>query len=76
MMKPKELKQAGKVRDLTVEELLKEEREIGDHLMKLRFQQAAGQVENPTIIREYRRGLARVKTVLAQKRQGAERQGS
>jgi len=76
MMKPKELKEAAKVRALTVEELQQEEREIADHLMKLRFQQAAGQVENPSIIREYRRGLARVKTVLAQKQQGAVRQES
>jgi len=75
MMKPKDLKQAAKVRDLSVEELQQEEREIADHLMKLRFQQAAGQVENPSIIRDYRRGLARVKTVLAQKRRTAQ-QGS
>jgi large subunit ribosomal protein L29 len=75
MMKPNELKQAAKVRDLSVEELQQEVRDIADHLMKLRFQQAAGQVENPSIIREYRRGLARVKTVLAQKRRTAQ-QGS
>lgn len=75
MMKPADLKQAAKVRDLTVEELQQEVRDIADHLMKLRFQQAAGQVENPSIIRDYRRGLARVKTVLAQKRRTAQ-QGS
>lgn len=75
MMKPNELKQAAKVRGLSVEELQQEVRDIADHLMKLRFQQAAGQVENPSIIREYRRGLARVKTVLAQKRRTAQ-QGS
>lgn len=68
MMKIPDLKQAGKVRDLTVEDLEKEAAEISEHLMKLRFQQAAGQVENPTILRDYRRGLARVQTVLAEKR--------
>ncbi len=67
MMKPKDLKKAAKVRDLSLEELSKEEREITEHLMKLRFQLTSGQVENPNIIRVYRHGLARVKTVIAEK---------
>lgn len=67
MMKPKDLRKAAKVRDLSLEELSKEEREITEHLMKLRFQLTSGQVENPNIIRVYRHGLARVKTVIAEK---------
>ena len=67
MMKPKDLKKAARVRDLSLEELAKEEREITEHLMKLRFQLTSGQVENPNIIRVYRHGLARVKTVIAEK---------
>ena len=72
MMKPKELRQTAKVRELSVEDLDQEAREIADHLMKLRFQQTAGQVENPSIIREYRHGLARIKTVLREKRRLAK----
>lgn len=68
MMKPKELKRAAKVRDLSVDELLKEERELTEHLMKLRFQLTSGQVENPHVVADYRRGLARVKTIIAEKR--------
>ena len=68
MMKPKDLKKAAKVRDLSVEELLKEERELNEHLMKLRFQLTSGQVENPHLVSAYRRGLARVKTIIAEKR--------
>ena len=68
MMKPKELKKATSIRDLSVEELQREEREIAEHLMKLRFQMTSGQIENPQIIRTYRRGLARVKTVISEKR--------
>ena len=67
MIKPADLKRPAKVRDLTVEELVGESHEITEHLMKLRFQLASGQIENPSIIRTYRRGLARIKTVLAEK---------
>ncbi len=72
MMKPKELRQAAKMRDLSAEDLQREASEIADHLMKLRFQQAAGQVEHPTVLRDYRRGLARVKTVLAEKQRSVK----
>jgi large subunit ribosomal protein L29 len=68
MMKPKDLKRPAKVRDLSLEELLKEERELNEHLMKLRFQLTSGHIENPHTITAYRRGLARVKTVIAEKR--------
>lgn len=67
MMKPEDLKRAQKIRDLSVEELRREEEEITEHLMKLRFQLASGQIENPQLLRTYRRGLARVKTILCEK---------
>ena len=67
MMKPKDLKKAVKVRELSIEELHKEEREITEQLMKLRFQLTSGGVENPNIVSAYRHGLARVKTVIAEK---------
>lgn len=72
MMKIQELKRAGKVRDLSVEELERESLEITEHLMKLRFQLASGQIENPSVIRAYRHGLARVKTILAEKQRTAQ----
>ena len=75
MMKPQDLKRASKVRDLSVEELAREEHELAEQLMKLRFQLASGQIENPKIIRAYKLGLARVKTILAEKRRAAQ-QGS
>ena len=75
MMKPQDLKRASKVRDLSVEELKREEHEIAEQLMKLRFQLASGQIENPKVIKAYKLGLARVKTVLAEKARAAQ-QGS
>ncbi|MEW6758026.1 MAG: 50S ribosomal protein L29 [Acidobacteriota bacterium] len=71
MMKPQELKRPQKIRDLSLDELRREESEITEHLMKLRFQMASGQIENPQLIRAYRRGLARVKTILAEKQRPA-----
>jgi len=71
MMKPQDLKKSQRVRDLSVEELQRESQEIAEHLMKLRFQLASGQIENPSIIRAYRHGLARVKTILAEKQRAA-----
>ncbi len=71
MMKPQDLKKSQKVRDLSVEELQRESQEIAEHLMKLRFQLASGQIENPSVIRAYRHGLARVKTILAEKQRAA-----
>lgn len=71
MMKPQDLKKPEKVRDLSVEELERESQEITEHLMKLRFQLASGQIENPAVIRVYRHGLARVKTILAEKQRVA-----
>ena len=63
---------ASALREKTTEELLKDERDLQTQLFKLRFQQSAGQAENPHRIRGVRRDLARVKTVLNQKRRPAE----
>jgi len=72
MMKLKDLKNSEKIREMTVDALETESREVTEHLMKLRFQLTSGQIEDPNIIKAYRRGLARVKTVLAEKQKAAE----
>lgn len=60
--------QASALREKTVEELLKDEEDLQTQLFKLRFQQSTGQAENPHRIRGVRRDLARVKTILNEKR--------
>ena len=60
-MKAKELK------DQTAEELRIKEGELYDQLFKLRFQAATAQLEKPAKIRQVKRDLARIKTVLRQK---------
>ena len=54
------------LQDLTGPELAEKEQQLLQELFNLRFQLAAGRVENPMKIRQARRDLARVKTVLRQ----------
>ena len=54
------------LRDLTAAELAEKEQQLSQELFNLRFQLAAGRIENPMKIRQARRDLARVKTVLKQ----------
>jgi large subunit ribosomal protein L29 len=52
-----------KVRNLTADELVSQERELSDHLFKLKFQLNMGQTESLKKIRGLRRDIARVKTI-------------
>ena len=61
---------AAQLRDLGVEELGTQERDLSDQLFRMRIQKSMGQLEVPEKIRTVRRDLARVKTVLRQKRVG------
>ena len=61
---------AAELRDLAADELGAKERELTDQLFRMRIQKAMGQLESPEKIRTVRRDLARVKTVLRQKRDG------
>ena len=61
---------AAELRDLGADELGAKERELADQLFRMRIQKSMGQLENPDKIRSVRRDLARVKTVLRQKRAG------
>ena len=55
---------AKEIRDLSVEELKEKEKEIGQELFNLRFQKATGQLGNTAMIRQTKKDLARVKTIL------------
>ena len=45
------------------------EKELDDQLFRLRIQKSMGQLEAPAKVREVRRDLARVKTILREKEQ-------
>ncbi|HKB80665.1 MAG TPA: 50S ribosomal protein L29 [Thermoanaerobaculia bacterium] len=60
-------KNAGQLREKTADELLTRERELSEQLFKLRFQRATGNVESPAKMRQVRREIARIKTILNEK---------
>lgn len=57
---------AEKLRELSESELSGKEKELMEQLFRLRFQKALGQLDNALKIRDTRRDIARVKTVLRQ----------
>ncbi len=54
---------ATKLRNMSEQELEKEEREIREAIWKLQLQTSTGQVQDPNKLRELRKDLARVLTV-------------
>ena len=59
---------ASEIRDLGVDELGARERDLTDQLFRMRIQKAMGQLDAPDRLRTVRRDLARVKTVIRQKK--------
>jgi large subunit ribosomal protein L29 len=59
---------AAELRDLGADELQNKERDLNDQLFRMRIQKSMGQLEAPEKMKTVRRDLARVKTVLRQKR--------
>ncbi len=55
---------AAQLREQTVEELRDREKELAEKLFALRLQRVTGQLESPAKVRDARRELARVLTVL------------
>ncbi|MCR6543962.1 50S ribosomal protein L29 [Dehalobacterium formicoaceticum] len=55
------------IRDLTNEELVKKIADLKSELFNLRFRLATGQLENPMGIREVKKSLARVQTVIRER---------
>lgn len=57
----------NEIKDLTTEEIVKKEEEIREELFNLRFQQATGNLEKPSRIKELRKTIARLKTILRER---------
>ena len=56
------------IRELNVDELNGKVKDLQDQVFRLRIQKAMGQLDAPSKMRTVRRELARVKTVLREKR--------
>lgn len=57
-------------------ELQEKERQLRQEIFNLRFQLVTGRIENPMKIRQTRRDVARVKTVMAQQLIASQGRGS
>ena len=58
---------ANEIRNLTTTEIEAKINELKDELFNLRFQLATGQLENTGRIREVRKGIARMKTIISER---------
>ena len=59
---------AAELRESMMEELERKEQDLRRELFNLRFQQATGEIENPMRIRAIRKDIARVLTVVREKK--------
>jgi len=63
---------AREFREMSVDELQSREAELKDQLFKLRFQHALGQLENALKLKNIKRDIARLKTILKEKSEETE----
>jgi large subunit ribosomal protein L29 len=63
-----------KIRELSVVDLVNKDRDLSEEMFKLKFQHGIRPLENTAKLRELRKELARVKTIINEKR--AAQQGS
>jgi large subunit ribosomal protein L29 len=58
---------AREMKELSVDELTAKEREFREEEFKLRFRHATGQLEKTARLKQLRRDIARVKTIMREK---------
>jgi large subunit ribosomal protein L29 len=63
---------ARDLREMTEDELVTKELELKDQLFKLKFQHALGQLEDAMKLKNIKKDLARIKTILSEKSKGME----
>ena len=56
------------IRDLAPNEITTKLRETREQLLQLRLRKNSGQVEKPHLLRTYRKDIARLETILKQKK--------
>jgi large subunit ribosomal protein L29 len=66
----------AELRDLNDVELSERHDELKEELFNLRFQLATGQLDNPTLLKQTRRDIARVLTVQRERELAAAREQS
>jgi large subunit ribosomal protein L29 len=67
-------RKAGDLRARSEDELTEEVDTLGKEIFNLRFQRASGPLENTARVRQVRRDIARIKTILGERRRPAASQ--
>jgi large subunit ribosomal protein L29 len=62
---------AEDIRARSADELTEQVEALGKEIFNLRFQRASGQLENTARVRQVRRDIARIKTILGERRRSA-----
>jgi large subunit ribosomal protein L29 len=62
----------GEIRELSLEEKQRKVADLKEELFNLRFQLGAGQLENPSKMKQIKRDIARVKTIIKETEQESE----
>ena len=63
---------ANEIKDLSMDEMLRKVDDLKQELFNLRFQHETGQLENPQKMKETKRDIARVKTIIKQSELNSE----
>ena len=63
---------ASDVRAKTADELKQQVEDLSKEAFNLRFQRASGQLENTARVRQVRRDIARIKTILGERARGVK----
>jgi large subunit ribosomal protein L29 len=66
----KSAERVKKLRDMSADELARQEAEMNEQMFKLRFQWAMGQTETLNKMRELRKDRARLLTIMREKNNG------
>jgi large subunit ribosomal protein L29 len=57
----------AEIRELSVDELHGREKDLDDQIFRMRIQKSMGQLEAPAKVRDLRKDLAKIKTILREK---------
>ena len=58
----------AEIRELSTEELAKKELELREDVLRLRFKLSTGELEDTSKIKKTRKDIARIKTILTERR--------
>lgn len=67
---------ASEIRELSADEMQRKVEELQEGLFNLRFQHGTGQLENPQKLKQTKRDIARLKTLIGEARRRQQIQNS